>query len=457
MLWLSSAVSFFLGGHFVASLADQRKFMHCFWAGWHCTGLFAVTLLSIQIFELMRIDRSQQITKHAIDLVVATVSAWPFGALLGILLVCFWLGGISERLLTAFARLIGGRRHWQYMTASGQTVDAQGPWRHPILAIFWRIVGLALLLTCWMPVLMDPRVSAKIWGVMSFLILGLTCFSLARKRTARDAQQVLDEDADSPIIYLRSFRHDGRRVGEGILHDYTRMLFALFTSTPEEQLARIMNEFGPFVAIGKPGEELPEFGAARMYVEDDDWQIVVADLLSHEGAVAILQAGETEGLRWELHRIGQELQPEQVLLFVPFGLWARPSTREKLYTQFRSWAEECLGTKLPRKLGHSCFIYFTSDPEWQAFTLEKDDEVPIDHPLADILEAIQQNRALWPRRGITVWKVLGVLLLMPLALVAFVVLIFLMSGIEEALRERSSPPPAEKMKMPEGKMPRERP
>ena len=50
--------------------------------------------------------------------------------------------------------------------------------------------------------------------------------------------------------------------------------------TPEEELAGILRCFGPFVAIGRPGEEVSEIGAARMYVEDDDWEVVVSDLLN---------------------------------------------------------------------------------------------------------------------------------------------------------------------------------
>ena len=129
--------------------------------------------------------------------------------------------------------------------------------------------------------------------------------------------------------------------------------------TVEDRLARIMHRFGPFVAIGKPGEELPEMGAARMYVGDDDWQAVVSHLLNRPDTLAVLQAGETQGLRWELSRIGCDLKPDQVLLFLPFGLWSNRRRREKQYDAFRAWAEECLPVALPDRLDGSCFIYFT--------------------------------------------------------------------------------------------------
>lgn len=173
--------------------------------------------------------------------------------------------------------------------------------------------------------------------------------------------------------------------------------------------------------------------------------------------MAIVQAGETQGLRWELQRIGASLQAEQVILFVPFGLWCLPKSREKLYSSFRDWAQEDLGTELPQQIGHSCFIYFTAGPsavgpwyyahgkkkvgpvamtqlqdllsrgvltshdmvledgaprwrplkevieidqdgEWQAHTLNRNQQVVKDHPLAKILVRLQKNRSLWPRR-----------------------------------------------------------
>ena len=40
-----------------------------------------------------------------------------------------------------------------------------------------------------------------------------------------------------------------------------------------------------------------------------------------------------------------------------------------------------------------------------------DEAIPDDHPLAELLEEIQNNRKLWPRTGITFWKVVLVGLL----------------------------------------------
>lgn len=50
--------------------------------------------------------------------------------------------------------------------------------------------------------------------------------------------------------------------------------------TEEEELAAVMNEIGPFVAIGCPGEELPELGAYRIYVQREDWREEVSKPIS---------------------------------------------------------------------------------------------------------------------------------------------------------------------------------
>ena len=47
--------------------------------------------------------------------------------------------------------------------------------------------------------------------------------------------------------------------------------------TEEEQLAKVVAEIGSFIAIGRPGENLPTLGAIRLYTGDADWQESVLD------------------------------------------------------------------------------------------------------------------------------------------------------------------------------------
>ncbi len=43
--------------------------------------------------------------------------------------------------------------------------------------------------------------------------------------------------------------------------------------TLEEAAEKILNAWGPVIAIGRPGEGLPPAGAAREYVAGDAWQV----------------------------------------------------------------------------------------------------------------------------------------------------------------------------------------
>jgi TM2 domain-containing membrane protein YozV len=69
--------------------------------------------------------------------------------------------------------------------------------------------------------------------------------------------------------------------------------------SPEQELALFMSRIGPVVAIGKPGERLPELGAARLYAADDRWRDRITDLL-RQARIVVVRAGNTPNLWWEI-------------------------------------------------------------------------------------------------------------------------------------------------------------
>jgi len=81
-------------------------------------------------------------------------------------------------------------------------------------------------------------------------------------------------------------------------------------------LAQVMDEVGPFVAVGRPGDQLPPLGASRSYRGDTDWQSYVLGLL-HRATLVILLAGRTQGLAWELRQCAQRITPERLVVLVP--------------------------------------------------------------------------------------------------------------------------------------------
>ena len=182
-------------------------------------------------------------------------------------------------------------------------------------------------------------------------VAGVATYSTGKKITAKAAAALAVRDPRPPVLYLRSFKDDsiaargsqfvaaaGGAVG-GILISLVGAL-----TTEEEQLAKAVQEIGPLLTIGKPGEGLPELGASRVYVKDEEWQVRVRELMFNARLV-ILRAGETAGFWWEVERVGKEIAPEKIVFLLPYD--------SRQYESFRTKAEAVLPCRLPPYPGRS--------------------------------------------------------------------------------------------------------
>jgi len=159
-----------------------------------------------------------------------------------------------------------------------------------------------------------------------------------------------------PVLYLRSFDAD-----EAAAKLKGRL-------TKEEHLTQLLARIGPVVAIGRPGESLPRVGARRLYVNDEQWQSTVEELIKSARLVA-LRTGRSSGLRWELRKCVELLRPEQLLIVVstkaalnemlaelgapaalPFWLGLRPIAGIRAFVIFREkWKPIVLRVKSSRR------------------------------------------------------------------------------------------------------------
>lgn len=135
---------------------------------------------------------------------------------------------------------------------------------------------------------------------------------------AATAEEAMRRDPRPPVVYLRSFQDDGQALeapfdpgGLG------RRIAALLLRTPEQELADALAHVGPVIAIGKPGERLPELGAARLYVPHDAWQARVHALLD-AAALVVLRVGSSPGVRWEIEQTLAHVPPTR-RLFILLG------------------------------------------------------------------------------------------------------------------------------------------
>ncbi len=156
-----------------------------------------------------------------------------------------------------------------------------------------------------------------------------------RKRTAKTVDDVLAENR-KPILYLRSFLDD-----EVVANLKTGLI------TEEEELNKAFEHIGPLIAIGRPGEALPEVGAARAYFTDDKWQAAVQHYMDIS-CLIVLRAALSQGLLWEIQNSVRRLDPSKFILLIPF--------EEDAYNQFRTSVRSLFPKPLPDHPGHDAHV-----------------------------------------------------------------------------------------------------
>jgi hypothetical protein len=181
---------------------------------------------------------------------------------------------------------------------------------------------------------------------------GAYLFWRGREYAAKaDAGRILT-DSNAHVLYLRPFRTDTSTLGYLLLSFGTMF-------TEEEQLADVLRPFGNLVAIGRPGEGLPEPGAARIYASDEEWKEIVKRQM-REARLVIIRAGVGENLLWELKQVVETLNPEKVLILVMH-------MKSENYESFRTKVNAELGVSLPemaKRFWRGGFIAF--DPDWKS-------------------------------------------------------------------------------------------
>jgi hypothetical protein len=169
-----------------------------------------------------------------------------------------------------------------------------------------------------------PRYAAPFWlrllillGELLLMVVLLFTGRWAIRRSRRHLAVVLHSlewlAADQPVVlFLRSFADDA-----GFAHQQRGKdkPWEATTRTEEEQLAHAVAPFGRLVALGRPGDPIPQAGAARHYASDHDWQANVLAGLDRAGLV-LLACGQGPSLRWEVEQLRVRDQPERLVLLI---------------------------------------------------------------------------------------------------------------------------------------------
>jgi hypothetical protein len=153
------------------------------------------------------------------------------------------------------------------------------------------------------------------WPLLIGAVFGYFIVKLLRRaaRTSQpSAESALAADPRPPVLLLRSFVDDSLIVDQRI----RIMIDQQTTVRFEEAMSSFLSDYGPFVAVGEPGQTLPQLGAARAYLTKDDWQSAVQRWIG-QASFIVMVAGATEWVRWELKQILAQSRTGELLLLVP--------------------------------------------------------------------------------------------------------------------------------------------
>lgn len=112
------------------------------------------------------------------------------------------------------------------------------------------------------------------------------------------------------VIYLRRFVDD-RQVHHPAATERSEH------DSDEEELAESFSRICLFVAVGRPGEPLPPWGAYRLYLEDDKWEQGVNELIAIASIIYIKWA-DSEPLKKEIQLIEAASKLNRTIFLLPF-------------------------------------------------------------------------------------------------------------------------------------------
>ena len=226
---------------------------------------------------------------------------------------------------------------------------------------------IAILCVIYFPV----AVFSRIWPLSLLYLAGAAfgswLFRAGRRLSQESASIRLSEDHRPPVLLLRAFGADGRIAEKSYLKQRSLIGWILGRASFEEQLANIMEDLGPTVALGRQGEILPTFGFARQYVGNSEWRDVLASYLDRSAWAVFLLYEITPNLTYEVSLVVRSRPKLRVLLVPPPNEYRTPVWFER----YRALAQQV--TALPEIKPDTAAVIF--DPREGMTAIPMGDEL----------------------------------------------------------------------------------
>ena len=233
----------------------------------------------------------------------------------------------------------------------------RGPYYQELIALwenlnYWNRKLIALSLVGYGIVVIVATQSAPINVGGLGMLFGTFLFIFGQRIGSQDGRRLLKSTkGKQPVLYLRSFVIDEQDEHQ------THMWFGkqIIRNKEEHVLAEMFETLGPFIAIGNPKEWLPNIGAARLYVDNSQWQDEVIQLMEQSGLV-LLRVGNTSGFQWEIHQVLQHVKPEHILFY--FSQHLDEASLKASYDLVKGIIKQELGKTLPEAITNERVLYF---------------------------------------------------------------------------------------------------
>lgn len=157
----------------------------------------------------------------------------------------------------------------------------------------------------------------------------------ARLLTRQTYESLAARDTRPPILFLRSFSNDQFEIpNKGALDRAMRGVPR--KSKLDHVLVENFSRYGPVVAIGRPGDKDLPFGAARLYVTEENWKNEVLRMANEARAIVIVLENAHGGLGWEIETVTKSFG-EKTLFLTHHGAGAPD--------MFADWMEQQAGAR----------------------------------------------------------------------------------------------------------------
>lgn len=175
----------------------------------------------------------------------------------------------------------------------------------------WSLVAGSLLVTL-----------GNLWGAAAMVLAYLWCAQTESFLDLVDRRWLWPRDYRLPrsegvrVLYLRSFADDSLRIRSPHARGITSRLIAPRPQRFEELFVAGIAADGDAIAIGRPGERIPELGALRTYWPDSEWQSAVTSYAQQAEWIVVL-AGRSDGVLWEIDHLRKVGLLEKTVIVLP--------------------------------------------------------------------------------------------------------------------------------------------